>query len=78
MKTELIIANETRFVANKCLDECKLTERYLLKLFHELLLCPKDCTENMVTNIAIKLGKTVANNILMDENFSDTYLKYAN
>ena len=52
MKTELIIANETRFVANRCLDECKLTERYLLKLFHELLLCPKVCTKDMVSNVA--------------------------
>jgi len=69
MKQELLIQNETRFVANKCLDESKLTERYLLKLFHELLLCPEDCTKDMVSNVAT---------ILMDENFSNTYLKYAN
>ena len=69
MKTDLLICNETRFVANRCLDESKLTERYLLKLFHELLLCPIECTKDMVANVAT---------ILMDENFSDTYLKYAN
>jgi hypothetical protein len=69
MKTELLIQNETRFVAYKCHDECRNTERYLLKLFHQLLLPPKECTEDMVANVAT---------ILMDENFSDTYLKYTN
>jgi hypothetical protein len=70
MKKELtIICNETRFAANRCLDDCKITERLLLKLFHELLLPPEDCTKDMVANIAT---------ILMDENFPDVYLKYAN
>jgi len=64
-----ILRNETIFVVNKCLDECKYTERYLLPLFHELLLPPDDCTKDMVANVAT---------ILMDETFSETYLKYTN
>ena len=64
-----IIRNETRFVANKCIDESKLTERYLLRLFHELLLCSKICTRDMNANVAT---------ILMDKNLSDVYLKYEN
>ena len=75
MKTELIIANETRFVANRCLDECKLTERYLLKLFHELLLCPKVCTKDMVSNVATILMFNVE---IFNEIYFNAYLKYAN
>ena len=66
MKTDIIIANETKHVAHMVENN---REYYLLKLFHEMLLCPKICTKDMVSNIAT---------ILMDENLSDTYLKYAN
>ena len=64
---EIAIKNETKHVAHMAENDRR--EYYLLSLFHEMLECPIDSTKDMVANVAT---------ILMDETYSNTYLKYTN
>ena len=67
---DIVIMQDTTTLAFEKLSEA-FDRDNLLEFMHPFFLWrdPGICTKDMVANIAT---------ILMDENFSDTYLKYAN